>query len=660
MKKALFILFILCVLAGCTTTKPVQKYDNPDAHWINSNLAGNIAPTKPSLKDDFYQAMNWEWMAEHAVIPPDQFGFSRVSDTCEGPYDQIADMLKMNGSISYEEQLCKKLYYQLSDKKTRDSYGCTGANVIVQKILSVSSFDEFWQLAYTPDIPDCLPFEYTWTSVDRLNSFIFVPTIQFKLLFGDHDNPDTDEYRTATENLKRFYVTMLEKCGFAEDDAEKRVEDAFLFEKDYAVTEKDTSNTYSNLRFQSRFPNIPLFEIMEKKGGDFHSVTLTSEETWVNLNKRCVPENLETLKTLAILRFLRQYSLFLDSEVRDTAFLLSNGLLGMDVTFPDDVINLAVMVLFFREPLEQAWLVRYVPDKSIEEVTEIVRMVEDEYEQRLQSVDWISELTRSKALDKLANLNVFVGHAVMNDWSDFQLYDASVEGALLKNAIKISKQSEAFLIEQANRPNTKDRWNGLSLTDVNAFYDCTKNAISICAGALNGYLYNSDWPVEKKLAGIGYFIGHELTHVFDINGAGYDKDGNGIVWWSNADLEVLVEKSEKIASYAAANDVVDARNDNLLYQGEVTSDAGSLAVLLDIAKRYPSFDYDLFFRSLAEFWGAVFNEYYTDLLIKTDYHPMTCVRINCTLQLYDEFYETYGIEEGDGMYRAPEERFKVW
>ena len=27
---------------------------------------------------------------------------------------------------------------------------------------------------------------------------------------------------------------------------------------------------------------------------------------------------------------------------------------------------------------------------------------------------------------------------------------------------------------------------------------------------------------------------------------------------------------------------------------------------------------------------------------------------------YDEFYEEYGINEGDGMYLAPEERVAVW
>ena len=31
-----------------------------------------------------------------------------------------------------------------------------------------------------------------------------------------------------------------------------------------------------------------------------------------------------------------------------------------------------------------------------------------------------------------------------------------------------------------------------------------------------------------------------------------------------------------------------------------------------------------------------------------------------TVQNYDEFLETYGVKEGDGMYLAPEDRIRVW
>ena len=43
-----------------------------------------------------------------------------------------------------------------------------------------------------------------------------------------------------------------------------------------------------------------------------------------------------------------------------------------------------------------------------------------------------------------------------------------------------------------------------------------------------------------------------------------------------------------------------------------------------------------------------------------DVHPLGYLRINCTLQQYDEFLDFYGITEGDGMYLAPADRVNIW
>ena len=45
---------------------------------------------------------------------------------------------------------------------------------------------------------------------------------------------------------------------------------------------------------------------------------------------------------------------------------------------------------------------------------------------------------------------------------------------------------------------------------------------------------------------------------------------------------------------------------------------------------------------------------------ETDPHPLDFLRVNVLVQQFDEFYETYGVVEGDGMYLDPEKRIKVW
>ena len=72
------------------------------------------------------------------------------------------------------------------------------------------------------------------------------------------------------------------------------------------------------------------------------------------------------------------------------------------------------------------------------------------------------------------------------------------------------------------------------------------------------------------------------------------------------------------------------------------------------------FDYDAFFRQFASLFRtkaalpAIIGNTAVDI------HPMRYMRTNATLAQFQEFYDFYGIKEGDGMYIAPEERVAVW
>ena len=81
--------------------------------------------------------------------------------------------------------------------------------------------------------------------------------------------------------------------------------------------------------------------------------------------------------------------------------------------------------------------------------------------------------------------------------------------------------------------------------------------------------------------------------------------------------------------------------------------------MLRIAAGKPGFDYDRFFRSFAELWLTKDNMTTARARVD-DAHPMPYLRINVTLQQFDEFLDCYGITEGDGMYLAPEDRVSIW
>ena len=82
--------------------------------------------------------------------------------------------------------------------------------------------------------------------------------------------------------------------------------------------------------------------------------------------------------------------------------------------------------------------------------------------------------------------------------------------------------------------------------------------------------------------------------------------------------------------------------------------------MLEIAKGIEDFDYELFFEAYANDWKLVSTEEGLEETVRTDEHPLDYLRVNAIVQQFEEFYDTYDVKEGDGMYLAPEKRLAVW
>ena len=199
----------------------------------------------------------------------------------------------------------------------------------------------------------------------------------------------------------------------------------------------------------------------------------------------------------------------------------------------------------------------------------------------------------------------------------------------------------------------------LSTNTFNCAYSPAQNVIYICGAYARGDIYNAEMSDEDLYARLGMVIGHEISHAFDSTGAQYDKDGTMKQWWTDEDWAAFQERNEKLSAYYInihpweGQDFVDNKT------GEACADMGGIKCMLRLAAKKDGFDYDKFFRSFADMWllkDSLVMEYQN----LSDEHPMNYLRVNCTLQQFDEFLDFYGIEEGDKMYLAPEDRVNIW
>ena len=99
--------------------------------------------------------------------------------------------------------------------------------------------------------------------------------------------------------------------------------------------------------------------------------------------------------------------------------------------------------------------------------------------------------------------------------------------------------------------------------------------------------------------------------------------------------------------------------DGLRLAGEACADLTGMQCILGIVAEKPGFDYDAFFRAYADMWCTKLKPEFMTLYLE-DVHPLKYLRINVVVQQFEEFYETYGIREGDNMYLAPEDRIRIW
>jgi putative endopeptidase len=165
---------------------------------------------------------------------------------------------------------------------------------------------------------------------------------------------------------------------------------------------------------------------------------------------------------------------------------------------------------------------------------------------------------------------------------------------------------------------------------------------------------------EELLGKLGWVIGHEISHAFDSKGAQFDKDGNMKNWWTEEDYAAFRTRNDKmIAYYNGMHPWAGQDFYGSIVTGEAGADMAGMKAVLRIAGEKKDFDYDKFFRAMADIWllkDTLQNAYKRI----NNVHPMGYLRINCTLQQYDEFLNFYGIAEGDGMYLAPEDRVAIW
>ena len=314
--------------------------------------------------------------------------------------------------------------------------------------------------------------------------------------------------------------------------------------------------------------------------------------------------------------------------------------------------------MYLSNEVGQLYVNRYFPPEAKAGMEELVNRLIEAFQKRVSALDWMEEATKREALRKLDTLTVLIGYP--DEWPESSAEIKAPEdgGSYFENMAAIER--ERLRRSVADQDGGGDPF-GLPAFMVNAAANRQSNTLVFPAGILQPPFYDPDASLEENLGGIGAIIAHEITHIFDDQGAQYDADGAVRDWWSEADYAHFQELCQKAQDfYDGAEAAPGVSVSGRLTLSENIADIGGVAAALEVLSDTENPDYDNFFRSYAESWLLVTDRENTAMKAASDDHAPKKLRVNEVFKHFQEFYDTYDIQPGDGMYVAPEDRVKIW
>jgi putative endopeptidase len=208
---------------------------------------------------------------------------------------------------------------------------------------------------------------------------------------------------------------------------------------------------------------------------------------------------------------------------------------------------------------------------------------------------------------------------------------------------------------------------------VNAYYNPGMNEIVFPAAILQPPFFDLEADDAVNYGGIGAVIGHEIGHGFDDQGSKYDGNGNMNDWWTDADRREFDKRAkmliEQYSSFSPGQ--LPAQHVNgALTIGENIGDLGGLTIgykayTIALEGTEPPVLDGLtgpqrFFFGWAQVWRTKARDAEVMRRLATDPHSPAEFRCNGVIRNLTEFYDAFGVKQGDKLWLPPEKRVRIW
>jgi predicted metalloendopeptidase len=436
---------------------------------------------------------------------------------------------------------------------------------------------------------------------------------------------------------------------------------------------RDPIKTYNkistaDLKTMSKNADWALFSSKQNIVSD--TIIVQNKKYFTDLNTLLTRTDINTLKLYTYYKLINAFGYYLPKSIKVERF----NFYGTTMAGIKEQKKRAIQAIDVTEGvgngniIGRLYVKQFFPESSKKKMVEMIENVRTVYSERIDQLTWMTDSTKLMAKKKLSTFTYKIGYP--DKWEDYTAITVK-PNALIENIISNTLWNHNKMLSDIGKPVDKERW-GFSPQTVNAYYNPLNNEVVFPAGILQAPFFNPNADDAINYGGIIAVIGHEFTHGFDDQGAQYDEVGNLRNWWSEQDLANFQGLSKNYINYFGAFEPIKGININgELTIGENIADLGGLTLaynaLLRSLKGKPEpakidgFTWQQrFFLSWAQVWHNNIKDEELRNRLQTDPHSPARYRINGPLKHLQEFYDAFGVKEGDAMWIPVSERVKIW
>lgn len=684
MKKISLTLFLITALFACKNNQEKAKgtkETEQQSTYKGFNL--NNLDTTAEACDNFYQYAIGGWLKNNPVPNTESrwSSFNVVNETNNKKLKAILEEYS-NGDFSAAsmEQKIGDFYASVMDSAKAEQLGLNPIKKELTEIDEIESTEDLTLLIAKHKKIGVNSLMGLYIGQDDKRSDQYIAHLyQSGLGLPDRDYylKDDEKSLTIQKAYKEHISAIFQLAKFENSDVlaetayelENRLANASMSRVDRRMPEK-TYNKYSYTGLQIEYPNVnwnSFFDALGLKAID--SLIVGQPDFFKTVNQLVNEVKTDDWKVYLKWRLLDTYASDLSSEfVKQNFSFFGTTLSGTKEMKPRWKRALNKVNGNLGQLLGKAFVEKHFSEKAKEDVGQMVENLRAVFKERIVKLEWMSEATKEKAVEKLNAFKYKIGYP--DKWKDYSALSISKDSQVenIKNARQFNFN---YMINKLGKPVDPDEW-FMNPQTVNAYYSSSKNEIVFPAGILQPPFYSTESDDALNYGGIGAVIGHEFTHGFDDQGSKYDAKGNLVNWWSEEDRKRFEERAQLVVDQFNGFEPLDSLYVNgKLTLGENIADLGGVtlayhALEKELSKKgkpepIDGFTYQQrFFLGWAQVWHMNMTEEELRKRVTTDPHSPGEYRVNGPLANMDEFARAFNCAEGSAMLNPDSTRAVIW